>query len=85
MFSATNWLPKDGRSRLLYSAYDLTCTVLLTLYSAKLISLLAVKIFPIPFSTVEDIVDSEYSIGTYGGGIGATLMLNGVSHWHWDI
>ena len=77
---ATNWCPRVTPGRIIYSSYDLFCTILLGVYTARLIALLTVRKTTLPFNTFEEFLQNEnYKVGAVGGTLLATTLLDNVS------
>ena len=49
--------------------------MVLAVYIAKLISFLTVKNVAVPFTRLDELIDSEYKIGVDGSGLGGALLL----------
>lgn len=73
--SGTPWDPQGASTCMIYSCYDLACTMVLAVYIAKLISFLTVKNVAVPFTRLDELIDSEYKIGVDGSGLGGALLL----------
>ena len=73
-------LPHSAPGRLVMGAFLLSCTILVSVYTANLMAFLAVRRLQMPFSTLEEFVDnSHYKFGVLGGAVHEDMLLNTVS------
>ena len=67
-------IPKCLSSRIIYSIYSLGYIIIMALYTALLVSFLAVQQTYIPFRTMMEVAENtEYKLGTIGGSLSYAL------------
>ena len=67
MYQGSAFDPKSLASKIVFWINFTFGVVLVTSYSAQLISFLSVQKFPLPFTKMEEIFNTEYKIGTRRG------------------
>ena len=76
----STWSPSSHSARIIYSCYSMGLIILMSTYTAFLVSVLAVQKPDIPFTTFKEVSENtDYKLGAIKGTAGTSFLLNQVS------